>query len=88
MILKQILFYIFNFVELLIIARVLLSFIIMGDRGNIKNPVTQFIYSVSDIILMPFEQITDPLTRRIGLDFSPLLALLLFNFLGSLLMRI
>ena len=50
------------------------------------NPVVQFLYKTTEPILAPIRRII-PMTWGIGIDFSPLIAFLLFVFLKSFLVR-
>jgi YggT family protein len=64
-----------GFFSLIIIIGALLSFV-SPDRSN---PIVQAIYGISAPLLRPFQRLIPPLG---GLDFSPLVALLFFQFAG------
>lgn len=63
---------------ILLLARVILSFISM----NPYHPVRQWVYNLTEPILAPIRQILPPMG---GLDFSPLIALLLLEVVRQLL---
>jgi YggT family protein len=73
--------YLVNFLTLLItilryavLIRVLLSWI----RVNPNNPVVQILYQITDPVLKPFQRIIPPMG---GLDFSPIAAYFVLQFL-------
>ncbi|WP_088553901.1 YggT family protein [Calderihabitans maritimus] len=72
----------FNILDLLIIARVLLSWV----RPDPYNPIVRFIYETTEPILAPFRRIMPRGT--IPIDFSPLLALLVLDLARRLLIQI
>lgn len=63
---------------LLILARVILSFI----QTNPYHPVRRIIYELTEPILAPIRRILPPTS---GLDFSPLIALLLLELIRQVL---
>ena len=65
----------FDVINFLIIIRVLLSWL----RPNTFAPGINFIYQITEPILAPFRSLLP--SGGIGVDFSPLLALLVFRFL-------
>lgn len=66
---------------LLILARVILSFTSMDPY----NPIRRTVYELTEPILAPIRRILPPTS---GLDFSPLIALLLLELLRMLLFRL
>jgi YggT family protein len=64
----------FSVLNLLIIARVLLSWI---PFGNPNSPVIRFIYETTEPILAPIRRIIH--TGALPLDFSPIIAILLIS---------
>ena len=64
-----------GFFYLVIIIGALLSFV----SPDPSNPIVQAIYGISEPLLRPFQRLIPPLG---GLDFSPLVALLFFQFAG------
>jgi len=71
-------------VELIILVHVILSWIPIVDR---RHPIVRFIDSIADPILAPFRQPLWPYTRRIGIDFSPILALIALDIIQRVLIR-
>lgn len=77
--LVQLLFYAIN---LLILARILMSWLPMaGIRIDPYNPIVQFLVQSTDIFLEPFRRVIPPLG---GMDFSPIVAILVLNLVGDL----
>jgi YggT family protein len=70
-----------NILVLLIIVNSILSFIVQDRR----NPFVATIEMIVEPILMPFRRIIPPMG---GLDFSPVAAILVLQFLGNLLARL
>jgi YggT family protein len=67
--------------ELLIIVRAVLSFLPSVDR---YHPIVRFLHTVTDPILQPFQRIMPG--NAVGIDFSPLLAILVLQMIDRLLM--
>jgi YggT family protein len=67
---------------LLIVVRAILSWIPTADYGH---PIIRFIVRVTDPVLEPVRRLLPPLG---GLDLSPIIAILLLQFAGQLLIRI
>ena len=63
--------------QLLIVARVIMSWL----RPNPTGPLGRFLMEVTDPLLLPFQKILPPMA---GLDFSPILALVVIQILQSL----
>lgn len=69
--LVQLIFYIIN---LLILARILMSWLpMMGIRIDYYNPAVRFLIDSTDIFLEPFRRLLPPVG---GMDFSPIIAIL------------
>jgi YggT family protein len=66
---------------LLILARVIISF----TRMDPYNPIRRTVYELTEPILAPIRRILPPSS---GLDFSPLIALLLLELLRMVLFRL
>jgi len=71
----------FDLLSWLIIGRCILSFI----QHDPYHPVIQWVYRITDPVLKPFRQLI-PATG--GIDFSPLVALLVIMLVNSLVVRI
>jgi len=67
----------------LVIAAALISWV----NPDPRNPIVQFLYRTTAPILRPFRRILPP-NRTGGIDFSPLLLILLIYFVKSLLTRL
>jgi YggT family protein len=67
----------------LVIAAALISWV----NPDPRNPIVQFLYRTTEPILRPFRRILPP-ARTGGIDFSPLLVILLIYFVKSLLTRL
>jgi YggT family protein len=67
--------------ELLIIVRAVLTFLPAVDR---YHPIVRFLHTVTDPILQPFQRILPG--NAVGMDFSPLLAILALQMIERLLM--
>ncbi len=63
--------------QLLIVVRVIMSWV----RPEPTGPLGRFLFDVTDPLLKPFQKILPPLA---GLDFSPILALVVIQILQSL----
>ncbi|HXX37294.1 MAG TPA: YggT family protein [bacterium] len=67
---------------LLIVVRAILSWIPTMDYGH---PLIQLVVRITDPVLQPVRSILPPLG---GLDLSPIVAILLLQFVGQLLTRL
>ena len=76
---KVVIFYIFQIIKFLIIARVFLSWVPI----NINHKIKQFIYDLTEPLMSPFRNLIP--AQKIGLDLSPILILLLLQILQSIL---
>jgi len=72
--LYQLVLTIFKLYELVVVVRVLLSWIPV----NRSNSVVEWIYRLTEPVLAPIRNLLP--TGRIGFDFSPLILLLLLSF--------
>jgi YggT family protein len=68
----------------LLLAVVLLSWI----NPDPYNPIVRFLRAVTDPVLLPFRRLMMPLTMRLRIDFSPILAFLLIGIMQRVLQRI
>jgi YggT family protein len=73
--------YIFEIASWLIIIRALISWV----NPDPFNPVVQFLYKTTEPMLEPFRRII--LSYRMGIDISPILALLAIWFLKLFLVK-
>lgn len=80
----DILIFLLDVYQWVLLAVVLLSWI----NPDPYNPVVKFLRAVTDPVLLPFRRLLMPLTRKIMIDFSPILAFLLIGLLQNVLRRI
>lgn len=66
----------------LIIVRVILSWV----RHDPYNPIFRFIYEVTEIVLAPIRKLMP--MRGMGIDFSPIIAILLLQVLRSVVINL
>ena len=66
---------------ILILARVILSF----TRTSPYHPLVRLVYDLTEPVLAPIRRILPPMS---GLDFSPLIALLLLDLLRRLIFEL
>ncbi len=84
-VLREAIFKFVNVIELLIIARIVLSFIIRDPY----NKVYRFVHQITEPILAPFRNLIYKLGINTGMfDFSPLLAIFALRFLATLIVRL
>jgi len=70
----------------LIVAMVLLSWFTLDGSGHRSvYRAQEFLHRVTDPFVGPIRQALWPITSRIGLDFSPILAILLLSFIARML---
>jgi YggT family protein len=75
-----------HFLELMIFARCLISWFPI----NRDNPIVKLLYSITEPIMGPFRRMfnNSPLGGGMGIDFSPVLALIAVNFVFGLIIRV
>lgn len=74
-----------NLIELLIVVRILFSFLNIYN----ENVLTKFVYEMTEPILGPSRDLIEKLGIRTGMfDFSPLLAILILRFIYSIVQRV
>jgi YggT family protein len=81
------LFDVINIVLTMILWVVIAAALISWVSPDPRNPIVQFLYRVTEPILRPFRKILPP-RRTGGIDFSPLLLILLIYFIKILLARL
>ncbi|MGH2541151.1 MAG: YggT family protein [Ardenticatenaceae bacterium] len=73
---------IFDIINLLILARILMSWLPMiGVRIDPYNPIVRFLIDTTDIFLEPFRRIIPPIAN---MDLSPIVAILVLNLVAQL----
>lgn len=73
-------YFILTLFTLLIIARVLMSWV----QVDPYHPVAQFIFQATEPFLKPIRDLLPPAA---GLDFSPLIALIILRILGQIIIE-
>ena len=74
-----------KFINILILIRIALQFF----RVNPLNPIIQFIYSVTELILAPIRDVINNVFGYSGfLDFSPLVAIILTQVIYNIIIKI
>jgi len=63
-----------------LIARVALSWI----DHNPNNEIIQWVYKISDLMMRPIQRILPPMS--IGIDISPIIAIIVLGFIKGLLL--
>lgn len=83
LLLTQALGYFFYLLEILIFVRIILSWFPFGHNSSIGR----FLYNMTEPILGPVRNMVDksPIGGGMGLDFSPIFALILMRIVQSLL---
>lgn len=76
----RLLYGVLNLYELVIIARVILSWV----NADPYNPIVRFIYNITEPVLAPIRQLLP--TERIGIDFSPFIVILLIQLIQRVLL--
>lgn len=70
-----ILYYLLVFFQLILLARVLMTWLPNLDRSN---PLIRFVFNVTEPVLQPIRNV---LPQNMGLDFSPLIVFLVISLL-------
>ncbi|NBI06904.1 YggT family protein [Senegalia massiliensis] len=74
-----------DLLKILIISRIFLSLIIR----DLRNPLLNSIYRITEPILYPFRMLINKLGVSTGMfDFSPLLAFLALDIVGTFIIRL
>jgi YggT family protein len=78
-----VLFTILNILKWLVIVAAVISWV----NPDPRNPIVQFLYRTTEPLLRPFRAILPP-RRTGGIDFSPILFILLIVFIEAVLRRL
>lgn len=81
----QIINLLFNALYLLILARIIFSFLRVSPYHPTWGPIMRFVYDVTEPIMAPVRRIMPPMS---GLDFSPMIVLILAGFVRQILMQL
>ena len=76
---NKILYYLFEALNIILIIRIILSWI----PHNRYHPIINLIYDVTEPILKPFRNMINPVQ---GIDVSPIIVFILLNFLKNILL--
>lgn len=79
----DVVFAILSLIQWLVIIAAVVSWV----NPDPRNPIVQFLYRMTDPLLRPFRKILPP-GRTGGIDFSPLLLILLILFIKTFLSRL
>ena len=74
---------IFNALYVLILARIIFSFIRVSPYHPTWGPIMRFVFETTEPLLAPVRNLLPPMG---GLDFSPMIVLILASFLRRLLL--
>jgi YggT family protein len=75
----------FNILYLLILARIIFSFIQVSPYHPTWGPVLRAVYNLTEPILAPVRRFLPPMA---GLDFSPMIVLILASVVRQLLIQL
>jgi YggT family protein len=71
---------IYQILYMCLIARVVLSWI----DHNPNNEIIKWVYKISDLIIRPIQRILPPM--NIGIDISPIIAIIILGFIKGLIL--
>lgn len=71
---------------LIVIANVLLSWIVFGTQNITIRRIYLMTGQLVDPVLQPIQKLLYPMTRNMGIDFSPIVLIVLLHILNSLLL--
>ncbi|HEX8682005.1 MAG TPA: YggT family protein [Ardenticatenaceae bacterium] len=79
---RELVIIIFDIINLLILARILMSWLPMaGVNLDPYNPIVRYLVQITDIFLEPFRRIIPPIG---GMDISPIIAILVLQLVQQL----
>jgi YggT family protein len=81
--LMTVVFAVLNIVKWLVIIAAVISWL----NPDPRNPIVQFLYKTTEPLLRPFRRLLPP-GRTGGIDFSPLVLILLIVFIEAVLSRL
>lgn len=74
----------FNALYVLILARIIFSFVQVSPYHPTWGPIMRFVYQATEPLLAPIRNMLPPMG---GLDFSPMIVLLLASLLRQIILR-
>ncbi len=75
----------FNVIYILILARIIFSWVRVSPYHPTWGPIMRFVYQVTDPIMIPIQRMMPPMG---GLDFSPMIVLILASVLRSVIVSL
>ena len=74
-----------NFYTLVVFVYVFLSWIVFSTQNQTVRRIYWISGQIVDPVLQPIRSVLQPLSRNIGIDFSPIVLLILLQVLNSML---
>ncbi len=69
----------------IVLVNVLLSWVVFGIQNTFVRQIYTFTGQVVDPVLQPIRSVLNPVSRNIGIDFSPIVLLILLHTLNKML---
>jgi len=69
----------------IVLVNVLLSWVVFGIQNTFVRQIYTFTGQVVDPVLQPIRNVLNPVSRNIGIDFSPIVLLILLHTLNRML---
>ena len=82
-ILASLLSQLLKFYTLIVIVNVLLSWIVFATQNLVVRRIYVVTGQLVDPVLQPIRNLLYPMTRNIGIDFSPIVLIVLLHILNS-----
>ncbi|MCE2401217.1 YggT family protein [Candidatus Poribacteria bacterium] len=82
-ILAKLLSHLLDIYMVIVIANVLLSWIVFGTQNLVVRRIYVATGQLVDPVLQPIRNLIYPMTRNIGIDFSPIVLIVLLQILSS-----
>ncbi len=83
---RELVIILFDILNLLILARILMSWLPMaGIRIDPYNPIVRVLIDTTDIFLEPFRRLIPPIA---GMDLSPIVAILVLSMVQQLVLAL
>ena len=76
---QKIIYFIFELINIILITRIVLSWI----PHNRYHPIISFIYAITEPVLKPFRNMINPIQ---GIDLSPIIVFILLSILRNLIL--
>ena len=74
-----------NFYTLVVFVYVFLSWIVFSTQNQTVRRIYGILGQIVDPVLQPIRSVLQPLSRNIGIDFSPIVLLILLRVLNKML---